>query len=165
MSKGSSPVPVRTAAATGVVSNAAAKTNSDSGFSNTSSPNNQACIVAKKSEKSFQLLSHLQTTLVEKDQEITKLRNHIKELKPRLELMSSRNGQIEIGLSFYHISSRLRIDIISANNLRAVNLHGDHSDPFVKVKLFWQNPGGKTDKWKFETKTVWRTINPIWKEQ
>ncbi len=38
-------------------------------------------------------------------------------------------------MSFYHITSRLCIDIFCAYNLRAVNLHGKDSDPFAKVKV------------------------------
>ncbi len=62
------------------------------------------------------------------------------------------------------MTSRLRIDILSANNLRAVNLLGDHSDPYAKVKVFRQGPDGKVDRWKFKTRTVWKSVNPIWNE-
>ena len=118
-----------------------------------------------KMEKSYQLLQHLQATLKQKDEELKSLRGFVADMKPRLELMSSRNGQIDIGLSFYHVTSRLRIDVMSARNLRAVNLTGDHSDPFVKVRVFRQIPGELTERWKFETRTVWKSIHPIWNEQ
>lgn len=117
-------------------------------------------------EKSiFQLLSHLQTTLREKDKELANLRNHIRDLKPKLELMSSKNGQIDIGLSFYHVTSRLRIDILSAYNLRAVNVYGKDSDPFVKVKVYRHQLGGEVKRWKFSTSTLWKTLEPVWNEK
>jgi hypothetical protein len=43
-------------------------------------------------------------------------------MSPRL--MESGNGLIEIGLCFSHISSQLRIHVISAEKLKAVNLLG-----------------------------------------
>ncbi len=41
--------------------------------------------------------------------------------------METGNGLIEVGLCFSHVSSQLRIHVISAQKLRAVNLHGGHS--------------------------------------
>jgi Ca2+-dependent lipid-binding protein len=81
-----------------------------------------------------------------------------------MELISSRNGQLDVGLAFFHVTSRLRVDILSAFNLRAVNLYGDHSDPYAKVKVFRQSPGGKVEKWRFETKPVFKTIEPVWNQ-
>jgi hypothetical protein len=46
-------------------------------------------------------------------------------MSPRL--METGNGLIEVGLCFSHVASQLRIHIISAQKLRAVNLHGGHS--------------------------------------
>ena len=118
-----------------------------------------------KESKSFRLLSHLQSTLTDKDREINNLRQHIKDLRPKLELLSSRNGQIDLGMSYYHITSRLRVDVYSAHNLRAVNLYGKDSDPFVKIRIYKQNEGGKVQKWKFQTSIVWKTVSPVWNEK
>ena len=75
--------------------------------------------------------------------------------------------QIEIGMAFYYVVSRLEIYINSATNLRRANMHNDQSDPFVKVKVFRKtgDGNGKSPKWKFQTKTVWKTLFPVWKEQ
>jgi hypothetical protein len=52
--------------------------------------------------------------------------------------MESGNGLIEIGLCFSHISSQLRIHVISAEKLKAVNLLGGLSGQtfFAKLKQF-----------------------------
>eukprot|EP00094_Tigriopus_californicus_P000452 TCALIF_00439-PB protein Name:"Similar to MRC1 Macrophage mannose receptor 1 (Homo sapiens)" AED:0.06 eAED:0.07 QI:7/0.88/0.83/1/0.74/0.69/36/84/3089 len=110
--------------------------------------------------RAFQILETLRSSLKVKDAEIEMLRGKIKQIAPKLELYS-RNGQIEVGLTFNPDDKKLKIDIFKATNLRSVNLHGDHSDPFVKVKVFRVKPGKKTERWKFESKPVWKNINPV----
>lgn len=110
--------------------------------------------------RAIQILENLRSSLKAKDSEIEMLRGKIKQIAPKLELYS-RNGQIEVGLTFNQEDRKLKIDIIRATNLRSVNLYGDHSDPFVKVKVFRVKPGKKTERWKFESKPVWKNINPV----
>jgi len=58
-------------------------------------------------------LQKLRKTMERKDHEITQLKAYLDALEPSLE--HSANGQIEVGLHFSHVSSRLSIKIISAN--------------------------------------------------
>ena len=51
-----------------------------------------------KKHKSYELLCHLQEAIKEKDKELSSLRSYVADVQPRLELISSRNGQIEVGL-------------------------------------------------------------------
>eukprot|EP00095_Tigriopus_kingsejongensis_P007350 maker-scaffold589_size129586-snap-gene-0.41 protein:Tk07350 transcript:maker-scaffold589_size129586-snap-gene-0.41-mRNA-1 annotation:"cre-snt-3 protein" len=82
---------------------------------------------------------------------------------------TSSSAEDEVDVSTKRVSPlaflstiNLKIDVIQATNLRSVNLYGDHSDPFVKIKVFNVKPGTgkKTDKWKFESKPVWKNVNP-----
>ncbi len=44
--------------------------------------------------KTLTMMKQLSATITEKDKEILKLRAHLKEVKPRLELLSSRYRQV-----------------------------------------------------------------------
>lgn len=112
-----------------------------------------------KDKGCFELLSHMYQCIDDRDREISQLKHYIESLRPQL--INSCHGQIDIGLSFFHVGSKLRIDIMHATKLRAVNLFNDQSDPFAKVKIFHD---GKSSKWKFETRTVWKTLSPVWNE-
>jgi hypothetical protein len=53
--------------------------------------------------------------------------------------------QIDIGLAFYHVSSKLEIHMISASKLRRANMHNDQSDPFAKVRVFHTGPSSSSE--------------------
>lgn len=73
--------------------------------------------------------------------------------------------KIEVGLAFYHVTSKLVIHVVSASKLKRANVHNDQSDPFAKVKVYHSGKGKKDAVWKFETGTVWKTLEPIWREK
>ena len=111
-------------------------------------------------------LQLVQTALQAKNKEISQLRAQLDQLKPRFDLLTCRNGQLEIGLGFYHITSRLEIHLFGARNLRAVNLNGRDSDPYAKVRVFKNGSSeGKLPRWKFHTAVVWKTLSPEWNEK
>jgi hypothetical protein len=39
------------------------------------------------------------------------------------------------------------------------------ADPFVKVKVFICAKDGKMKRHKFETKTIWKSLTPVWMEK
>jgi hypothetical protein len=40
-----------------------------------------------------------------------------------------------------------------------------YSDPYAKVKVFVGEKEGKMKRYKFETKTVWKNLAPVWNEK
>ena len=70
--------------------------------------------------------------------------------------------QIDVGLAFYHVTSKLEIHILSASKLKICNKHDGLSDPYVKIKVFDDQKSKEKAKWEFETHTIWGTLNPRW---
>ena len=92
-------------------------------------------------EKCLQNLNVLRQRIVLEDTKIYQLQKYIQTLEPSK--MHSRKGTIEVSLSFYHISSRLKISLLSASRLHGSNPNGNsierRPNPFVKIKIFLRN--------------------------
>ena len=89
----------------------------------------------------LQQLNSLRQRIAMEDQKISQLRNYIQALEPSK--IKSRKGSIEVGLSFFPISSRLKISLLSASKLHVINSSGHaierRPNPYVKIKIFLRN--------------------------
>ena len=87
-----------------------------------------------------QKLHGLRERISFEDQKILQLKNYIQVLENKNKTKISRKGAIEVGLSFSHITSRLKVSILSASKLQIVNAYGHTIErlpnPYVKVKIF-----------------------------
>lgn len=148
-------------------------------------------------EKTVELISCLRDSIQDRDREIQKLTQRCllaSGPSPDQGLpdggvgdQSQRNGFIELGLTFFSQTRCIRIDVVAANRLKAVNIYSDDSDPFVKVKVFRQRrpsrsasskslprppagsskgspPSSSPEGWSFRTKTIWKNLAPKWNE-
>jgi len=92
-------------------------------------------------QKCLQNLNAIRNRIVLEDQKISQLRNYMQALKPSG--IHARKGAIEVGLSFFHISSRLKISLLSASKLHVTNTSGHaierRPNPYVKIKIFLRN--------------------------
>ena len=86
-------------------------------------------------------LNSLRQRIAMEDQKISQLRNYVHALEPSK--IKSLKGSIEVGLSFFPISSRLKISLLSASKIHAVNSNGHaverRPNPYVKIKIFLRN--------------------------
>ena len=89
----------------------------------------------------LQQLNSLRQRIAMEDQKISQLRNYIQALEPSKN--KSGKGSIEVGLSFFPISSRLKISLLSGSKLHVINSDGHaierRPNPYVKVKIFLRN--------------------------
>ena len=89
----------------------------------------------------LQQLNSLRQRIAMEDQKISQLSNYVHALEPSR--MRSRKGSIEVGLSFFPISSRLKISLLSASKLHVINSNGHaierRPNPYVKIKIFLRN--------------------------
>ena len=92
-------------------------------------------------QKCLQNLNSLRNRIVLEDQKISQLRNYMQALQPSR--IHARKGAIEVGLTFFHISSRLKISLLSASKLHVINAYGHvierRPNPYVKIKIFLRN--------------------------
>ena len=92
-------------------------------------------------EECLQQLNSLRQRIAMEDQKISQLSNYVHALEPSR--MRSRKGSIEVGLSFFPISSRLKISLLSASKLHVINSNGHaierRPNPYVKIKIFLRN--------------------------
>ena len=106
-----------------------------------SSYSSSKIITGTAHELCLQNLHSLRQRIAFEDQKISQLRNYIQVLEPTK--LQCRKGAIEVGLSFSHIASRLKISILSASKLHVLNASGHaierRPNPYVKIKIFQRN--------------------------
>ena len=69
--------------------------------------------------------------------------------------------QIDLGLDYSEIGSKITIEVFSAKSLVPVNPYNPYSDPYVKIKVLKDNQRYL----KYETSTKWESLSPEWNEK
>ena len=114
---------------------------SSSGSSIVSTYSMSKSVSGTRHTECLQELNILRQRIAMEDQKISQLRNYVQALEPSK--IKSRKGSIEVGLSFFPISSRLKISLLSASKLHVMNSNGHaierRPNPYVKIKIFLRN--------------------------
>lgn len=93
-------------------------------------------------EECLEHLNMLRNRISSEDQKISQLTKMVQLLEPSSK-NNAKRGSIVVGLSFHHISSRLKISLLSASKLHVTNASGHaierRPNPYAKIKVFLRN--------------------------